>query len=123
MAEKKFYTPEGIISGAEVAADYAAAARFDTVRVGRQGVYYREGLRTRYIPYEYIERVFIRIQEVNARVCCGSTCFTYYRLVFMHGGKEFADVLSESEKAMDGALACIKEAAPSLSFGVPSDCA
>lgn len=118
MAAKKFRGTDSVIESAELTEDYAQSVKFDTVRIGALGVYFRAGLKMRFIPYSYLDRVFIRVQEVNARVCCGSACFMYYRLVFVHNGEEYADVLSESEKAMDGALACIHEKAPELSIGV-----
>ena len=120
MAEKRCYTPQGAAESAELTADHAAAEKFDRVRVGALGVYFREGLKTRFVPYSYMERAFIRIQEVNARVCCGSTCFAYYRLVLVHDGKEYADIPSESEKAMDGALARMQELSPDLAVGYPA---
>ena len=71
------------------------------------------------LDYTLLERVFIRIQEVNGRMCCGNTVFAYYRLVFVVNGKEIADTISEDEKAMDDALALIKANAPaSLAIGV-----
>lgn len=118
MAEKKFLGVDGVLASAELSADYAQSVKFDTVRVGSLGVYFRAGLKMRFIPYTYLDKVFIRIQEVNARVCCGSACFMYYRLVLVHDGKEYADVLSESEKAMDDALALIHEKAPGLAIGI-----
>ena len=38
-------------------------------------------------------------------MCCGQANFNYFRVVFVHGGKEFAEYLSENENAMDEALA------------------
>ena len=118
MAEKKFATPDGAVQGAELTADYESAQKFDAVRVGKLGVYYRSGLKTVFLAYPTLERAFIRIQEVNGRMCCGSTTFAYYRLVFIRGGKEYAEVMSESEQAMDAALAAIHENAPALPIGV-----
>ena len=118
MAEKKFAGVDGPVETAAVTEDYAAAERFDKLRVGKLGVYFREGLKLKYIPYSYIEKAFIRVNEVNATVCCGSTCFTYFRIVFVHGGKEFAEVMSESEKVMDEALALIARRAPDIKTGV-----
>ena len=88
------------------------------MRVGKLGVYYRSGLKTVFLAYPTLERAFIRIQEVNGRMCCGSTTFAYYRLVLIRGGKEYAEVMSESESAMDAALAAIHENAPELPIGV-----
>lgn len=118
MAEKKFATPDGAVQSAELTADYERARKFDAVRVGKLGVYYRSGLKTVFLAYPMLERAFIRIQEVNGRMCCGSTTFAYYRLVLIRGGKEYAEVMSESESAMDAALAAIHENAPELPIGV-----
>lgn len=118
MAEKKFYTPEGALSSEELSADYRESEKFDNSRVGKLGVYYRDGLRTKFMAFDALERAFIRIQEVTGRMCCGSVNFTYYRLVLVRDGKEYADILSESEKAMDAALSKIHENAPTLAIGV-----
>lgn len=103
---------------AALAADFSSAERFDTIYVGDIGVYYRDGFHMKHIPYDYVQRVFLRIQEVVGRLCCGSTVFRYFRLVFVCGGKEIADAMSESETAFSAAFEKIKEKAPFLSFGV-----
>ena len=117
MAEKKFATVKGAAVPQGAGADHEAAQVFDKVRVGKLGVYYKEGFRTKFIPYDYIDRAFIRIQEVRGRMCCGETTFAYFRLVFVHGDKEIADIISEKEEAMDQALACIHEMAPDVAIG------
>lgn len=117
MAEKRLSPPKGCAVPEGAAADYEAAKVFDKLRVGRLGVYYRDGFKTVCIPYDYIHRAFIRIQEVNGRLCCGNTTLAYYRMVFVHDGKEFADVISEKEEAMDAALECIRASAPSVAIG------
>jgi len=118
MAEKKFAGVNGTVISNEVSADYDSAAQFDKLRVGSLGVYFRDGFKLRYIPYDFIDRAFIRIQEVNGKMCCGKAVFQYFRIVFMHGVKEYADVLSEDEKAMDDALAKIHEMAPAIPIGL-----
>lgn len=117
MAEKKFAGVNGPVDSAEVNADFDAAEKFDKVKVGKLGVYFRDSFRTRYLAYGDFERVFIRIQEVNGRMCCGNAVFSYFRLVFVRDGKEFIDVMSENEKAMDQALARIAELSPSTLIG------
>lgn len=118
MAGKKFAGVNGAVEDSRVSADYEAAERFDKVRVGKLGVYYKDGFKTRFFPYDAVERAFIRIHEVNGKMCCGSTVFQYFRLVLVHGGKEYADVISENEKAMDAALARIHAFAPDIPIGV-----
>ena len=107
MAEKKFAGVNGSVDSPEVNADYEAAKVFDKIRVGELGVYFRDGFRVKFIPYEYIDRAFIRVQETRGRMCCGQANFYYYRIVFVHDGKEFADTISEKEEETDNALAAI----------------
>ena len=118
MAEKKFAGINGPVVDAAVSADYEQASQFDKVRVGELGVYFRDGFKTRYLAYDLIERVFIRIQEVNGKLCCGNTVLQYFRLVFVRDGKEFVDIISENEKALDEALALIAVKAPGVKIGV-----
>ncbi len=117
MAEKTFAGLDGPVSGERYTADYESAAAFDKVRVGKLGVYFRDGFKLRFLDYGLLERAFIRVQAVNGRLCCGRANFEYYRLVFVRGGKEVADAMSEDEKAMDAALAAIAERAPRLAIG------
>lgn len=117
MAEKKFASVSGTVESAEVCADYESAVKFERLKVGSLGVYYRDGLRTRYIPYESMERAFIRAQEVNGKLCCGNTVFVYFHLIFVVGGKEMGDILTENEKTATDALAAIAAAAPGVKIG------
>ena len=117
MGEKKFTGVNGSVESPALSADYETARRFDKLRVGKLGVYFRDGLKLRFIRYDFIDRAFIRIHEVNGKMCCGNTVFQYFRLVLVHGGREYADVISEDENAMDEALALIHENAPSVAIG------
>ena len=118
MAEKKFSGPVEGLDGAALAADYESAASFEKLRVGKMAVYYRDGFRVKAVPYAKMERAFIRAQEVRGRMCCGQATFAYFRPVFLVGGKEYAEYLSEDEKAMDAALAKLHELAPEVPVGV-----
>ena len=117
MSDKKFTTPSGNVSDPAVTADYDSAQRFDKVLVGSLGVFYRDGFKTKYVPYSQLERAFIRVQEVNGRMCCGKAVFHYFRLVFVVGGKEWGDVISEDERATDDALAEIARRSPATAIG------
>lgn len=117
MAEKKFSGVGGVVSSPEVGMDYESAPVFDKVRVGSLGVYFRDGLKIRFIAYEKMERAFLRIQEVNGKLCCGKATFAYFRLVFVVDGREYADAISEDEQAMRSALEQIRLSAPSVAIG------
>ena len=113
----KFSTPFGKIDNAEINNDFEMSTKYDTLKVGKTGVFYKSDFVTKYLPYDYLERVFIRIHEVNGKLCCGSTVFQYFRMVFVHDGKEFADVISENEKAMNEALDEIAKYAVNTKIG------
>ena len=117
MSEKKFHSPSGPVTDSAVAADHAGAQVFDRALVGALGVYYRDGFKTKYVPYSSLERAFIRVQEVNGRLCCGKAVFAYFRLILVVNGKEWGDIMSEDEKAMDDALAAIARRSPSTAIG------
>ncbi len=119
MAEKKFTGPIEGMDRAALTADWESAERFDKLAVGRLAVYYRDGFRIKAVPYRRMERVFIRIQEVRGKLCCGQTFFAYFRMVFLVDGREIADNISENEKLMDAALERIRQMAPELPVGVP----
>lgn len=105
MADKKFAGANGAVDSLEVNADYEGAKVFDKLRVGELGVFFRDGLKLKFIPYDAMDRAFIRIQETRGRMCCGQANWCYYRMVFVRKGREFADYMSEKEKEMDDALA------------------
>lgn len=115
---KTFYGIDGKTESAEVNMDYEQAEKFDNVRVGKLGVFFRDGLKTRFMAYSLLERVFIRINEVNLKTCCGGSTGAYYRLVFVSGGSEVCHALSENEKAMDEALSAISRNAPDVAIGI-----
>ena len=114
---RRFSGIHGRITDPAVVEEYENAERFDKVRVGKTGVFFPYNLSIKYIPYKYMERAFIRINEVNGRMCCGKAVFQYFRLVFVRNGKEFIDAISENEKAMDDALAAIARNAPQVATG------
>ena len=113
----KFKTLSGRTDASEVAADYEGAKVFGKVRAGKTGVFFPDGLTVRYIPYSGLERVFKRINEVNGKLCCGNATFYYYRIVFVSGGKEIGDWITEDEKVIDAAIAAISEASPATQVG------
>ena len=113
----KLSSSKGRLESAELTADYEQAETFEKTHVGKLGIYYPSGFGTRYVSYEELEQAFIRIHEVDGKLCCGSATFYYYRLVLVVNGKENVDILSENEELMDQALAAIAKNAPNVKIG------
>ncbi len=94
--------------------DYNAAEAIGRVRFGALCFYYRDLGVKYYVPYDYIERAFIRISECQPD---DSPAYYYYRLILVHGEKEFANLIFNKEKEADDALDRLKELCPDLAVG------
>ena len=106
--DKKF------ISDEEHIRDYQSAETIGRVRLGKLCLYYRDLGRKYYVPYEYIDRSFTRISECQPD---DSPAYYYYRLILVHGDKEFANLIFNKEKEADDALAKLSECAPDMAVG------
>ena len=77
------------------AEDYNASEPIGRVRYGKLGMYYRDLGKKYFVPYDYIDRAFIRISECQPD---DSPAYYYYRLILVHGEKEFANLIFNEEK-------------------------
>ncbi len=102
------------INDEEHIADYKSAEAIGRVRFGQLCFYYRDLGVKYYVPYDYIERAFIRISETHPD---DSPPIYYYRLILVHGGKEFANLIFDKELHADAALARLEELAPDMAVG------
>lgn len=84
------------------------------VRIGKLALYYRDLGRDYYVPYDYIDRSFIRISECQPD---DSPAYYYYRLILMHGEKEFANLIFNKEEDADAVLERLKELQPHIQIG------
>ena len=89
------------IDSPEFNAEYRAAEAVGRVSFGENRFFYRDlGVRY-YCPYDYIERAFTRISECQPD---DSPAYYYYRLILVHGEKEFANLIFNEEKDCDEAI-------------------
>lgn len=84
------------------------------VRIGKLALYYRDLGKDYYVPYDYIDRSFIRISECQPD---DSPAYYYYRLILMHGEKEFANLIFNKEEDADAVLERLKELQPHIQIG------
>ena len=85
------------------------------LRLGKLALYYRDLGKDYYVPYDYIDRAFIRISECQPD---DSPAYYYYRLILVHDGKEFATLIINEEEAADRVLERLKEIRPEIQIGV-----
>lgn len=84
------------------------------VRLGKLALYYRDLGKDYFVPYEYIERCFIRISECQPD---DSPAYYYYRLILVHGEKEFANLIFNKETEAERVLERLKEIRPEILIG------
>ena len=84
------------------------------VRLGKLCLYYRDLGVKYYVPYDYIDRAFIRISECAPD---DSPAYYYYRLILVHGEKEFANLIINKEEDADLVLDRLKGIRPEIKFG------
>ena len=94
--------------------DYNSAEEIGRVRLGKLCLYYRDLGRKYCVPYEYIDRRFTRISIVEPD---DSPAYFYYRLILVHGEKEFANLIFNKEEDVDAILARLKEIRPEIAIG------
>ena len=94
--------------------DYNAAEPIGRVRYGALGMYYRDLGKKYFVEYPYIERAFLRVSECHPD---DSPAYYYYRLILVHGEKEFANLIFNEEPPAQKALEELKRVSPETKFG------
>ena len=102
------------ISDAEHIADYEAAQAIGRVRLGKLCLYYKDLGKKYYVPYDYIDRAFCRISECQPD---DSPAYYYYRLILVHDGKEFANLIFNKEEDIDRIHAELQKINPNTAYG------
>ena len=103
-----------IIRDDEHIADYEAAEKIGRVSLGRLCLYYRDLGKKYCVPYDYIDRSFTRISEVQPD---DSPPYYYYRLILVHGEKEFANLIFNKEEEVDKIHSRLKNINPAIQYG------
>lgn len=94
--------------------DYNGSEAIGRVRLGSLCLYYRDLGVKYYVPYDYIDRAFCRVSETQPD---DSPAYYYYRLILVHGEKEFANLIFNDEPDVDRILAELKKLSPNIAIG------
>ena len=84
------------------------------IRLGKLALYYRDLGKDYYVPYDYIDRAFVRISECQPD---DSPAYYYYRVILVHGEKEFANLIINEEHVADRVLERLAEINPQIAIG------
>ena len=94
--------------------DYKNSDSIGRVTLGELCLYYRDLGKKYFVPYPYIDRAFCRISECQPD---DSPAYYYYRLILMHGEKEFANLIFNKEEEVDTILQKLPERNPDIQIG------
>ena len=95
-------------------ADYNSAEAIGRLRFGKLCLYYRDLGVKYYVPYEYIERAYGKISECHPD---DSPAYYYYRLILVHDGKEFANLIFDNEGDIPAILDRLEKLNPDMKRG------
>lgn len=111
-----------IVSSGPMIEDHAEAEQYGhqgirklpRIRLGKLALYYRDLGKDYYVPYDYIDRSFIRISECQPD---DSPAYYYYRVILMHNEIEFANLIINEEHVADRVLERLHEINPDILIG------
>lgn len=104
----------------ELSSEYKAAREIGRVRLGELRLYLRAGLKTYYIPYRDIRRVFRRVQLIPAKMCCGRGDLEVENLVVCgEGDAELMQVQLPGTRAAKMLMEELQTRIPEAEFGKP----
>ena len=114
----RFMPLVGIAEDGDFTDDYRQARALGKLRLGKERLYFRNGLHTFYIPYDSIHRYFRRIMQVPAKLCCGRGNFEIESLVICDEEKEIAQIQMPGAKAGKAAMEELAVLAPNAIAGL-----
>lgn len=106
--DKKYISDEAHI------ADYNSAERVGRAFLGSLCFYYRDLGVKYYAPYDYIEQAYGKISETHPD---DSPAYYYYRLILVHRGKEFANLIFDKEEQIPYLLGELQKRNPNMIRG------
>ena len=101
--------------------EYKQAREIGKLRLGRQHLYVRTGLKSYYLPYSDITRYFRRVMQVPAKLCCGKGDFEIENLVICGERGELAQIQLPGLKAAKIVMEALAELAPDAAVGRAND--
>ena len=116
------YNPltEARIDDAVLQNEYRSGREIGVIRLGESVLFFRAKLKTYYVPYSGITRVFRRVQLVPARMCCGRGDLSIENLVICGRDEaEIAQIQLPGDRAGKAIIEELKVRIPDIPFTCP----
>lgn len=94
--------------------DYNSAEVIGRARIGKLCMYYRDLGVKYYVPYDFIEQAYGKISETQPD---DSPAYYYYRLILVHGEKEFANLIFNEQEQVVALLDRLEKLNPNMRRG------
>ena len=87
------------------------------IKLQEQEVEYKKGLKWYTLPYTDIVQAYLRVEEVNGKLCCGVASFDMFFLMMKTREEELIKVEATSKEIVKEMLEVLKEKNPGIEIG------
>lgn len=100
---------------------FASGTLYGKIKLSTDHIFWKVALRWFCLPLGRVRRVYRRVEEVNAKMCCGRANFDIQKLMLQLEDETLLELhIGENERDVAGRLfQALKEAHPELQFGKP----
>lgn len=100
--------------------EYDDGTAYGKVKLGKDVIFWKVGLRWFYMPLNMVQRVFRRVEQVQGKLCCGMASFDVEKLVLVTDGEELELYIGDNLKTQaQNLMAALQAAHPELQYGKP----
>lgn len=87
------------------------------IKLQEQGVEYKKGFKWYILPYADIVQAYLRVEEVNGKLCCGVASFDMFFLMMKTKEEELIKVEATSKEIVKEMLEVLKEKNTGIEIG------
>ncbi len=118
----KFYDMAGSsVKDEAMEIEYKAAREIGIVRTGTETLFFRRKLKTYYIPYSEITRLYRKVYLVPAKMCCGSGDLAVENLIVCTPAGQAAEIQLPGTRAAKILIEELKKLVPHAEFTKPAE--
>lgn len=87
------------------------------IKLLEQEVEYKKGLKWYKLPYSDIKQAYLRVEEVNGKLCCGVANFDMFFLVIKTKEEKLLKIEASSKEIVKEMLEFLQEKNPEIEVG------
>lgn len=102
---------------------FAGAVPYGKIKLSEHVIFWKVTLRWFGVPFTDIQRVYRRVEEVNAKMCCGRANFDIQKLMLvLKDGSTLELLIGDNDRYQaQNLFQAVKEAHPELEYGKPEE--